>query len=126
MVLSAAWSAALGLGIERLVELDVILYGLALMLEFASLVVLRRREPRLARPFRVPGGLPVAVSLGLGPAALLALAVVHGRRPDRLNAMLLALGLAAAGPALYFLMKRLERVTEAAPSTADHRDRSVG
>lgn len=106
VVLSVAWSAALGLGIERLVELDVILYGLALVLEFVALVVLRLREPRLARPFRVPGGLPVAVSLGLGPTALLALALVHEQRPDRLGSLLLAIGLVAAGFAVYFVAKR--------------------
>ena len=46
-----AWS------FEELIIIDVTLYGTALFLEFISLVVLRTRFPRAARPFRIP--LPV-------------------------------------------------------------------
>ena len=103
VVLSLAWSLALGLGFERLIELDIILYGLALLLEFVALVVLRVREPKLARPFRVPGGLPVAILLGVGPTALLCLALVRERqaRPDQVDGIVLGVGLAAAGLLLY-------------------------
>ena len=106
LVLTAAWSVALGLGIERLIEIDVLLYGLALMLEFAALVILRVREPGLPRPFRVPGGLLVAVLLGVGPAALLILAFARERRdhPGQIGALALALALAGAGPAVYALV----------------------
>jgi amino acid transporter len=48
-----------------LVIADVLLYSLALMLELASLVVLRAREPELRGAFRIP--------LGTGPVAVLAL-----------------------------------------------------
>lgn len=107
--LSLAWSAALGLGFERLVEFDVILYGLALLLEFVALVVLRLREPRLVRPFRVPGGMVVAAMLGAAPALLLGLALwrelrSHGRPT---GAIALAVGLILAGPAVYRLTRRL-------------------
>ena len=40
--------------------LDLLLYGLSLILEFVALVVLRVREPDLPRPYRVPGGLAAA------------------------------------------------------------------
>jgi amino acid transporter len=111
LVLAVAWSLALGLGIERLIELDVILYGLALLLEFAAFVVLRVREPRLPRPFRVPGGLLVAVALAVGPAALLVLALVRERQEHRgeISALVLGLGLALAGPMAYVLAKRWRR-----------------
>jgi amino acid transporter len=111
VVLSVAWSAVIGLGLERLIELDVILYGLALLLEFASLVVLRVREPALARPFRVPGGLPVAVLLGVGPAVLLCLALgrEHQEHGGQLGAPMLGVGLALAGPLLYAAAARLRR-----------------
>ena len=101
--LSIAWSLALTLGFERLIELDVILYGLALLLEFAALLVLRVREPALPRPFRVPGGIPVATLLGVGPAVLLILALAHERQdhPDQLGAVVLGVGLACAGPLVY-------------------------
>lgn len=55
---------------RKLVEIDLLLYGAALILEFVALLVLRIKEPRLERPFRVPGGLPVAALLGVPPALL--------------------------------------------------------
>jgi amino acid transporter len=108
LVLTVAWSVALGLGLDRLIELDVLLYGLSLLLEFAALAILRVREPGLPRPFRVPGGLSVAILLGAGPAALLALAFARERHehPGQLGALTLALALAGAGPLLYALVTR--------------------
>jgi amino acid transporter len=109
--LSVAWSLALSLGFERLIELDVILYGLALLLEFAALLVLRVREPGMLRPFRVPGGLPVAVLLGVGPAVLLVLALARERHdhPDQIGAVALGVGLACAGPMVYAVARRVRR-----------------
>jgi amino acid transporter len=95
-----------GVGFERLIELDIILYGLALLLEFAALVALRVREPGLPRPFRIPGGLPAVVLLGLGPAALLCLAFMHEARPGQVGGTLLGVLLAGAGPLLYALSTR--------------------
>jgi amino acid transporter len=113
LVLAVAWSAALGLGFERLVELDVILYGSALLLEFVAFVVLRVREPGLPRPFRVPGGLPVAVLLGVGPTVLLCLALAKERHSvgGQLEPIALALGLILMGPLLYAAAVRLRRRT---------------
>ncbi len=51
-----SWSApsagrmCLGLGFERLVTIDILLYGASLALEFVALIVLRIREPELAAP----------------------------------------------------------------------------
>ena len=108
VALTAAWSVALGLGLQRLIELYALLYGLSLMLEFAALVILRVCEPDLARPFRVPGGLPVALLLGVGPAALLLLAFARERHEHagQLGTLTLALALAAAGPLIYALVAR--------------------
>ncbi len=78
LVCATGWALCLGLGFERLVTLDIILYGASLMLEFVTLVVLRIREPNLKREFRVPGGLAGAVSVGVFPLLLLGLAVAHG------------------------------------------------
>jgi amino acid transporter len=118
LVLSVAWSLALGLGFERLIELDVILYGLSLLLEFAAMVVLRVRAPDLPRPFRVPGGLPVAVLLGVGPALLLALALAHERHdhPDQMGAVALGVGLACAGPLVYAAASRHRRRSRQSPT----------
>lgn len=95
-----AYTACLGLGFERLVELDVALYGGSLVLEFVALVVLRLREPGLARPFQVPGGLAGAVLVGVGPAALLALALSRG---EGAGSLALGAGLFSLGPLAYGL-----------------------
>ncbi|HYL95283.1 MAG TPA: APC family permease, partial [Terriglobales bacterium] len=77
LVCGAGWALCLGLGFERLITLDVLLTGASLVLEFAALVALRVREPKLDRPFRVPGGTTAAVLLGVCPTLLLAFSVVH-------------------------------------------------
>ena len=71
IALAIGWAACLNLGFERLVTIDILIYGLSLTLEFAALVVLRIREPRLKRPFRVPGGLFGAIAVGIAPVLLL-------------------------------------------------------
>src|SRR5262249_55671712 len=74
---SAMWTASLGLSFERLVSIDILLYGTSLVLEFVALVVLRVREPELARPFKIPGGVPMLVLLAVGPVILLGMALVR-------------------------------------------------
>jgi amino acid transporter len=78
VVLAVCWAPCLLLGFERLVSLDVLLYGMSLTLEFVALVALRIKEPELKRPFKVPGGMIGAVLLGVFPVGLLVIAVVHG------------------------------------------------
>ena len=48
LVCAIGWAMCLGLGFERLVTIDILLYGVSLSLEFVALVVLRIREPELA------------------------------------------------------------------------------
>ena len=64
IVLGIAWAASLGLSFDKLIMLDILLYGASLVLEFLALIVLRIREPQLARPFRVPGGMFGAIAVG--------------------------------------------------------------
>ncbi len=89
----------LGIGFERLVTLDIMIYGLSLILEFLALIFLRIREPGLARPFRVPGGVPGAVLLGVCPLLLLILSVVRGEQETifGMNGLLFGALLIAAG-----------------------------
>jgi amino acid transporter len=61
------------------VTIDILIYGLSLSLEFVALVVLRIREPELARPFRVPGGMFGAVAIGIVPVLLLGFALVRSQ-----------------------------------------------
>jgi amino acid transporter len=70
IVCSVLYSIGLLFSFRKLVEIDLIFYGIALILEFVALLVLRIKEPDLVRPFRVPGGLPIAALLGLFPTVL--------------------------------------------------------
>jgi len=105
------WTLSLGLSFERLVSLDILLYGTSLVLEFVALVVLRVREPGLARPFRVPGGIAGAAVLGLGPTALLAVALVKNADEHvfGMNALVLGLGVMALGCVAYAAARRFGR-----------------
>lgn len=76
-VLAVAWALCLGIGFERLITLDILVYGASLMLEFLALIVLRVREPEMPRPFRLPGGLAGVIALSVLPAMLLVFAVVR-------------------------------------------------
>jgi amino acid transporter len=112
----AAWALALNLTFERLITIDLILYGSSLLLEFVALVVLRIKEPSLERPFKA-GNLAFAIALGIGPAVLIAYSLYasrndavklgHGSMPALLFAVLVAL----MGPVLYWVTvpKRRER-----------------
>ena len=117
VVCAAAWMAALTLGFDRLVELDVLLYGGSLLLEFVALAVLRVKEPELARPFRVPGGLAGVVLCTAGPVAVLALAGVQGadERAGPISALMLGVLLAAAGVVVYWITPRA-RATDSQPA----------
>jgi amino acid transporter len=103
-VLAVGWALCLELGFERLVTLDIMLYGAALALEFVSLAVLRVTAPAMPRPFRVPGGLRGAIACGAVPVLLLGLAVWSGGREHVLGmnalvfgAIIILLGFAAYG-----------------------------
>jgi amino acid transporter len=99
------WTAVLGLSLDRLLMLDILLYGLSLILEFVALVKLRITEPELVRPFRVPGGIVGAVVAGIGPAGLLIVALIKNRDEQlgNVSALTVAIILMALGVALYFI-----------------------
>jgi amino acid transporter len=59
-----------------LVVADVLLYSLALMLEFLSLIALRRREPELRGVFRIPLGNGAVTVLATLPLCVLLVVVV--------------------------------------------------
>jgi amino acid transporter len=108
---SAAWMLSLGLPFDRLVSLDILLYGTSLLLEFVALVVLRVREPDLARPFRVPGGWVGAAAIGAGPALLLVFALAKNahERVGPVNALVFAAGVLAVGPIAYVVTRPRSR-----------------
>jgi amino acid transporter len=110
IALAIGWGMCLGLGFARLVTIDILLYGASLMLEFMALAVLRFREPDLARPFRVPGGLFGAIAIGIPPMLLLGFAVVRSDHEQIWNMSSFAFGmiLIAAGFVVYFINHALK------------------
>jgi len=82
IVCGVLYAACLGLGFKRLVQLDVIIYGASLLLEFVALAVLRVKDPETKRPFRVPGGLPGAVLLGVVPMGLIVFSMVTAQSEE--------------------------------------------
>jgi len=128
LVCGLAWALALAMPFERLISIDLILYGTSLLLEFVALVVLRIREPNLKRPFKA-GNLAFAIALGVGPAALIGYAI-WASRGDKLlghsNSVLgqmPALGFAVIvgliGPVLYWLTAAPRARRLAAASATD-------
>jgi amino acid transporter len=103
LVLATGWALCLGFGFERLVTLDIMIYGASLLLEFIALVVLRFTEPDLNRPFKVPGGTLGAIFAGAIPMLLLAFAVMRSDREQILgmNSFLFGALLILAGFAVY-------------------------
>jgi amino acid transporter len=104
IALAIGWGMCLGLGFARLVTLDILLYGASLLLEFIALAVLRFREPELARPFRVPGGLFGPIAIGIPPTLLLIFSVVRSEHEQIWNMSSFSFGIImiAAGFVAYF------------------------
>ena len=108
--LAVCWAMCLGLGFERLVTLDILLYGASLSLEFVALVALRIREPELPRAFRVPGGMLGAIMVGIPPMLLLGFSIVRSETEQVLGMSSFAFGmiLIVAGVVAYFLNHALK------------------
>jgi amino acid transporter len=97
------YSVCVLLRFELLVVADVLLYALALFLEFGALLRLRQREPQLRGVFRVPLGLRGLSALVALPLAFFCLAVGLSMLDGEygLPAVLSAFGAAALGPLAY-------------------------
>ena len=98
------YGACLGFGFDRLVTLDVLLWGASLVLEFLALIILRLREPQMQRPFRVPGKIPGTVLVAALPTALLIVAAFHAgeERMAGMSVWLFGLLVMSAGVLAYF------------------------
>jgi amino acid transporter len=110
LVCAVGWAMCLGLGFERLVTIDILLYGASLSLEFTALIMLRVREPELPRPFRVPGGMLGAVAVGIAPMLLLGFSVIRSQSEQVLGMSSFAFGmiLIGAGVVAYALNHALK------------------
>ena len=111
LLCAAIWALALRFSFERLISVDLVLYGGSLLLEFVALVVLRHREPNLHRPFRIPGGMAGAIAVGIGPTLLIAFALWAARDEHvlGLNALLFAAIVGIAGAVVYAIAELIRR-----------------
>ncbi len=94
-----------------LVALNVVLYAAALVLELASLLVLRVKEPDLPRPFRIRGGWPVLGIVFLMPTALLVLLVATSIHEEGWAKQGLTAAILFSGPLIYAIVRRWQRRT---------------
>ena len=111
------WALALSLPFERLISIDLILYGTSLILEFVALIALRLREPDLPRPFHA-GSFAFVCLLGAAPTALIGYALYASRSETlgntgtplgHISSLLFATAIALLGLPLYTLIVALAR-----------------
>ncbi|MEP6905692.1 MAG: APC family permease [Gemmatimonadales bacterium] len=96
------------LSFAHLVVADVLLYSLALFLEFAALISLRKKEPELRGSFRIPVGRGGVIALALLPAIILVGVVGIEISGGEYGAPAIAgaLGAALLGPIAYAVIMR--------------------
>jgi amino acid transporter len=119
LVLATGWAMCLGLGFERLVTIDILVYGTSVLLEFIALIVLRVKEPDLPRPFKVPGGLSGAIFIGVFPMLLLGFSIIRSDSERILGVSSLLFGvLLIAGGFFAYGVDVTLRPTRSAPPTS--------
>jgi amino acid transporter len=116
LLCAAGWALAVNLTFERLISIDLVLYGGSLILEFVALAVLRWREPQLVRPFRISGGTTACVLLGIPPTIMIAVALMmaRGERIAGMPALGLAAAIALLGPVAYAIQSPWSRSRQSA------------
>jgi len=99
---------------EELAEVDVTLFAAVMLLELASFLVLRWREPALPRPFRVPGGWPVAALVCALPVLCVSTSIYYRASDSGAWPVLgKAAVMMASGPLLYPILSPRRRAAAA-------------
>jgi amino acid transporter len=108
LVSAACYSVFVLLSIQGLVVADVLLYAMALFLEFGALIQLRRTDPDLRGAFRIPIGRAGVTILAALPMVILLGVVALEMRDGEYGRPAVACAVAAAllGPAVYAAMRR--------------------
>jgi amino acid transporter len=109
VVVSAVWYSMFALlSFVHLVVADVLLYSMALFLEFAALIALRKKNPGLRGSFRIPLGRGGVTALALLPAAILVGVVAMEMTDGEYGgpAVLGALAALLLGPVAYQFARR--------------------
>jgi len=84
LVNSAGTAALIPFSFQELIQVDMFLYGLALILEFGALVWLRLKKPEMARPYRIPFGTVGIIAISLPPVALCFISMALANNPTKL------------------------------------------
>jgi amino acid transporter len=105
LVNSVGITALIPLSFQDLVQVDMFLYALALILEFAALVWLRLKAPEMPRPYRVPFGTAGAIAISLPPVALCFISMALANNPTKW----VSLGGIGLGLIVYHTMGRNKR-----------------
>jgi amino acid transporter len=99
------------LSFDKLVVIDVIIYSIALLLEYVALIALRIKRPDLPRPFSIPGGW-AGIALSFGSLLLFALAAIvftlTGEGSSWQQVAITALML-LSGPLVYFARATMQK-----------------
>ena len=113
LVNSAGLAVLIPFSFQELIEIDMLLYAAALVLEFGALIWLRIKKPEMPRPYRVPYGMPGAIAISLAPVALCLVSIALSNDATRY----VSLAGIAAGLLVYWWQCRLSapRETEPAP-----------
>lgn len=108
LVSAICYSVFALLSFVHLVVADVLLYSMALFLEFAALIALRKSNPNLRGSFRIPLGTSGVTVLALFPAVILMGVVVMEMSDGEYGgpAILGALAALVLGPVAYLFAKR--------------------
>ena len=99
---------------QELIEIDMFLYAMALILEFAALIWLRIRQPEMSRPYCIPFGIPGAIAISIPPIALCLVSIVLSNAPTKY----ISLGGLAVGLVVYYLGNRASEAPESEPKLA--------
>lgn len=84
IVNSIGVAALIPFSFQELIQVDMFLYALALILEFAALVWLRVKEPEMARPYRIPLGTAGVAAMSFPPVALCLVSIALANEPTKL------------------------------------------
>jgi amino acid transporter len=99
---------------QDLIQVDMFLYALALILEFAALIWLRFQKPEMPRPFRVPFGKPGVIAISIPPVALCVVSLTIANDVTKIVCLIAI----AVGLVIYRLQSKFnEQIeTESAPT----------
>jgi len=101
---------------DQLAEIDVILYSSALLLEFAALLILRKKEPNLHRPYKIGGGWPFVILITAIPTLLIIFAFITFFNIKEVFTSILAIIALFTGPLIWGMHKLIEKRKKAIPN----------